>query len=107
MEAGVDANEAMHGLWLQLRDDASPTEMMHVLGAIVMAQLVGLFDDERAELWRRRVLTCPGHDDEGCRSWCAYCGNMKPHEPEPDDSDNCIACGRHIDVCDCDGGECG
>jgi hypothetical protein len=21
--------------------------------------------------------SCPGHDDEGGRSWCSYCGNVK------------------------------
>lgn len=29
------------------------------------------------ELWIRRIDTCPGHNDEGGRDWCAYCGLQK------------------------------
>lgn len=32
---------------------------------------------EEARLWILAIQSCPGHDNEGGRDWCAYCGIMK------------------------------
>ena len=60
--------------WRGLRDDASKGPVLFVLGAIELARCIGALDNDGAELWRRRIETCPGHDDEGGRAWCAFCG---------------------------------
>lgn len=69
--------------WRDLRDDYSPNRVNRVLEALELAKAVGIVSDERAELWRLRLGTCPGHDDEGGRVWCAYCGNV-PQATEED-----------------------
>ena len=83
-------------LWRDMRNDAGMQRRAYVHGAIAMAAHVGALDADHAELWRRRVQTCPGHDDEGGRAWCAYCGEMGdcPHGKETRE-----AC----DVCSCRG----
>lgn len=70
--------------WRELRDGASREHMSYVEAAIDMVKTIGVFTAAEAELWHRRIEKCPGHDDEGGRSWCAYCGNM-PQPPETDD----------------------
>ena len=70
------ADEYLHTLWCELRNDARPIAIAHIRGAIDMAKQSGLITTEQAELWERLIDTCPGHDDEGSRAWCAYCGDM-------------------------------
>jgi hypothetical protein len=70
------AETLLNDAWLAMRNDASERAQQYVMGAVVMAQVLGVFSPEDAELWQRRVGSCPGHDDEGGRDWCAYCG---PH----------------------------
>lgn len=73
-----ETREAAHAYlrdqWLDLRNDCSRPMRTWTLGAVAMARELGLLSDDEADLWRRRIDTCPGHDDEGGRSWCAYCG---------------------------------
>lgn len=73
MSEAVD--DLLRQRWLHMCDDAgaAPTAAMHAV--IKFAYDTGLLDCVRAELWMRRVSTCPGHDD-GTRSWCAYCGDV-------------------------------
>ena len=68
-------SELLDGLWHSLRNDASAERMSYVQGAIDMAGELGALTDEQVELWNHRIAKCPGHDDEGGRDWCAYCGN--------------------------------
>lgn len=82
-EAQERADEFCTVHWTDLRDDASRPERTFLLGAIEAFRVVGVFSDEKAELWRRRIETCPGHDDEGGRVWCAYCGVMRGEDFEP------------------------
>ena len=70
------ADELLDDLWSDMRNDAGPARAAYVHGAIAMAAHTGALDGTQAELWRRRVTTCPGHDDEGGRDWCAFCGSM-------------------------------
>lgn len=72
------AAEHMRERWLELRDDAGVGPMDAAKGAIVALAETGLLTVEQRELWERRILTCPGHDDEAGRRWCAYCGDMPP-----------------------------
>lgn len=62
--------------WLGLRDDASPESAAYVRGTIDAAAAMCLLSEIESELWLRRIQTCPGHDDEGGRRWCAFCGAM-------------------------------
>ncbi len=67
-------------LWRNLRNDISDRQKVFVCGAISFAFSVGLLNLEQRELWQRRIETCPGHDDEGGRYWCAYCGGLDKGE---------------------------
>lgn len=60
--------------WRWLRDDAR--RRGEVAACVDFAYDAGLLTAEQRELWVRRLDSCPGHDDEGGRSWCAYCGTM-------------------------------
>lgn len=62
--------------WLKLRDD-NTMPRLKLLEVIRGFHAVGLLTEEQHELWSLRLRTCPGHNDEGGRSWCAYCGDMK------------------------------
>jgi len=64
--------------WLDLRNDASQTKLQRFWDGVDVLNAVGLLTDDERELWRRRVLDCPtpSHNDEGGRTWCAYCGNL-------------------------------
>ena len=48
----------------------------------ITGYLTALFESnviskDEIDLWRLRLMhECPGHDDEGDRDWCAYCGNI-------------------------------
>jgi hypothetical protein len=70
--------DALRNLWYQLRDNASPVQMRSAGAVVLFAYHAGLLTSEQADLWWRRIQTCPGHDDEGGRVWCAYCGDLKP-----------------------------
>lgn len=63
-------------MWLKMRDDASPTSMANAKAVILFAWHTFLLNGDEMELWTLRVATCPGHEGEGGRVWCAYCGNM-------------------------------
>ena len=67
-------DEALMENWRGLRDDARRKPVVSAL--INFAYDVDLLTLEQRELWLRRLDTCPGHNDEGGRAWCAYCGDM-------------------------------
>ncbi len=72
-----DAVEAeLRKLWFAMRDNASSTTAGKVMACILFAWRIGCLTSDQRELWQRRITTCPGHDDEGGRVWCAYCGDM-------------------------------
>ena len=81
----MTADELLRELWLNLRDGADEGSKSYVRGAIETARCLGALTDEQAELWRRRINTCPGHDDEGGRLWCAYCGDMPNDDDETEE----------------------
>jgi hypothetical protein len=60
--------------WCALRDDARYYDC--AAAVVRFAERCGLLSKDEQELWLRRFLSCPGHDDEGGRSWCAFCGEM-------------------------------
>ena len=66
---------ALREEWRCLRDDAKRYD--GACAVVVFLHGVGMLTADDAELWARRFETCPGHDDEGGRDWCAYCGNMR------------------------------
>lgn len=80
VEGKVDS--IIRELWRSLRDglenDKDPRHYVgfYVSGYLDALHSVGLLSDDQRELWKYRMTGCPGHDDEGGRSWCAYCGEM-------------------------------
>jgi hypothetical protein len=80
MESKVESS--IKELWKSLRngigDDTDPRHYaeFYVSGYLDALHCVGLLSDEQRELWGHRIKSCPGHDDEGGRRWCAYCGEM-------------------------------
>lgn len=72
----ITPDEAIKAMWRDLRDDARPSYVARVVACINFAWDVGLIAMDERELWLRRITTCPGHDDDGGRAWCAYCGDM-------------------------------
>ena len=75
------ADQTLQLHWFGLCDSSSPKDKAFVLGMIYMAEETNIFNKEKAELWERRIATCPGHEGGG-RVWCAYCGDIKPDEDE-------------------------
>ena len=63
--------------WKELRDGCNGEQRGYVVGAIDILKELGILNDVERDGWIARTRTCPGHDDEGGRSWCAYCGNIK------------------------------
>lgn len=76
------ANEYLGETRKALRNDAGPLATARFLGVVRALAAVGLLTDEQAELWERRIATCPGHGDEGGRVWCAYCGGWLDERTE-------------------------
>lgn len=66
--------DALLLVWCSLRDDASREQIACAERVASFAYDAGLLTCDQIELWVRRFKECPGHDDEGGRSWCAYCG---------------------------------
>lgn len=64
--------------WRQLRNSCDREAVVRVQGAIDALGAAGVLSDTEHELWLRRIRECPGHDDEGGRKWCAYCGVIRP-----------------------------
>lgn len=59
--------------WEALCNDASAARMAYIKGAIFCGLETSALSAVEAELWIRRIETCPGHDGQG-RAWCSYCG---------------------------------
>lgn len=78
------ADELLAERWSAMKDGAGPEQMARTLGMIEMALLLGALSADQAELWERRVQTCPGHNDDGARDWCAYCGKLPSAYSLPD-----------------------
>lgn len=72
--------EALVAMWRALRDDCGTLPVAFAPGALLFAVMTDAITEEQRELWTRRFSTCPGHDDEGGRVWCAYCGDMPTEE---------------------------
>jgi hypothetical protein len=69
--------EVLDDLWKDLRNDCSLAKIKAVVTVIHAFHQTAFINTMEMELWERRITTCPGHEDEGGRVWCAYCGNMK------------------------------
>jgi hypothetical protein len=62
--------------WKELRNDGSDHALAIFKAKVDALAATGLLCEAEQELWMRRSASCPGHDDEGGRVWCAYCGNL-------------------------------
>jgi len=72
----MSADEFLHMIWRDLRDDCSPVILARASGAVTALTSCGLLNALEAEAWLQRIARCPGHKDESGRSWCAYCGEL-------------------------------
>ncbi len=82
----TNPDDELHRRWRELRNNGSVGAMSAMREVISFARAIGALTDDQAELWSRRIETCPGHGDEGGRSWCAYCGDLKPDEDDAPES---------------------
>lgn len=78
------ADDHLHQRWREMRNEAGPAAMRVAFGIVEAFAFVELLTAEQAELWRRRYQTCPGHEDEGGRAWCAYCGDLEEANENPE-----------------------
>lgn len=82
MNEHARAREHLRELWLGMRNDASVRADNRAQAVIDAFKIVGLITPDEAKLWTHSIQTCPGHEDEGGRVWCAYCGNMAADETD-------------------------
>lgn len=72
MNEAVDRE--LHELWRRIMDTGEYRPLIYCTD---FAWKLGLLTDQERELWFLRAeKKCPGHDDGGGRSWCAYCGDV-------------------------------
>ena len=64
----------LHNAWRELRDGVDAIASLRK--AIELLGRINFLTSKEVELWRLRIVNCPGHEDEGGRSWCAYCGYL-------------------------------
>lgn len=77
MRTDMTVNEFLNKFWRTMRDDNSNEAKAQAAGAIAALKATGQLNALEAEAWATRMEHCPGHDDEGGRVWCAYCGNLE------------------------------
>ena len=82
----MNSEDVLDVMWRELRNDYSEGQLARFYGAVTALNQVGLVSAEQVELWLYRIKECPGHDDEGGRSWCAYCGNIYAKDAKAKDS---------------------
>lgn len=76
----------LNNIWRAMRDGCDANVMAEARGAVEAFLFVGILSSKaEAEGWLARFARCPGHDDEGGRAWCAYCGTL-PQEATDDES---------------------
>ncbi len=68
--------------WRALRNGYAASSLSCIVAVVDFAFDMGFLTADERELWHRRIQTCPGHDDEGGRVWCAYCGDLPREVPE-------------------------
>lgn len=87
--AGVKeaAEQWLDETWRELRNGAGPARMAYFGGAVDVLKDLGILSKIEQEGWIARRGTCPGHDDEGGRVWCAYCGDIPAEARDIDDTE--------------------
>jgi hypothetical protein len=63
-------------LWREMRNNRSELIVAQAMGALTALLACGLLTALEVTQWTYCFDRCPGHDDEGGRRWCAYCGNL-------------------------------
>lgn len=71
--------QLLHG---NLRDSCTIEQQDQIFAVIGAFAAIGVLTVEEVRLWCVAIHSCPGHDDEGGRVWCAYCGNLPREEGE-------------------------
>ncbi len=75
-KARATAEEYLCEAHNELRNNRNDRATGEALGAVSALRAVGLLPDVQAMMWAKAIQFCPGHDDEGGRTWCAYCGDL-------------------------------
>lgn len=70
--------QALMEEWRAIRDDWG--YIVCAKACIRFAYTLNLITVTERDVWLAGLNACPGHDDEGGRSWCAYCGDLSTHE---------------------------
>jgi len=68
------AEAHFHEVWRNCRDNGQTIRIAQT--QVAFALEVGILTQSQAELWALRLQMCPGHEDEGGRRWCSYCGTL-------------------------------
>ena len=71
-----EVESILDSAWKGLRDGCSDKDKMWVIGHIEAFHAIKVLTEQEYKRWIFAVEHCPGHDDEGGRVWCAYCGNI-------------------------------
>lgn len=76
----TDVSDIFDQEWRQIQKltDGWEDRITFFKGMIWMARKLDALDDDMAELWKRRIETCPGH--QSTQNWCAYCGSLEEDE---------------------------
>lgn len=77
MSDSARITRALDDLHKSLRDDASIGPMHSARVTLKTFEAAGVIDAQERRLRTLALQSCPGHDDEGGRTWCAYCGDLK------------------------------
>ena len=75
-----DAEKWLDSAWRSIRDGWKGQYIDRIHGALALLEHLGVLTSIEVEGWRARLDRCPGHDDEGGRDWCGYCGKMRKAE---------------------------
>jgi len=66
----------------EMRNGIEPAVLDMTDGAVGAFVAVGLLTATEGDLWEHRFRqVCPGHEGDGGRGWCAYCGDMPAVAP--------------------------
>lgn len=67
---------------LAMRDGAGSHIVCFWEHLVEAAFMFGFLNEEEMRGWKEKGRECPGHDDEGARAWCAFCGDLPYFDDE-------------------------
>ncbi len=84
VDSGGTVEELLEDVWHSLSTGSMTRENAH--GYVSGMHAVGAVSDAEYDGWQNdRFNRCPGHEGEGGRVWCFYCGDIAPEESDEDE----------------------